>query len=159
MTLLVSETKPIQLKYDEDTRVVVHHADGDRVVVSAAEAVLSILKWGSVTTRLSDVQEQMHLLLRQLRTWCDTRASRIYRAFVQVNITYERVGFIVIQKAVPYDEQLSDDLTELDLELFHHPQLGAIRVDVLGIPRCSLDSMQAFVNLDKSICIAEYADA
>jgi hypothetical protein len=152
----VAASKLIYLRHDDLSPVLVHSALDDRVVVvSAADAVLSILSWGSISAGIASLNEQLRLLLERLQQWSCAHFDRIYRADVQVRSNKD-IHFIVTQRDAPHDDILMNDLSEFDLDIFNDPKLKDIRLNTILVPRCSIDSLQAFVNLDRNICIGEF---
>ena len=155
---VVATSKTIYLKHDDPSGVLVHPADDDKSVVSASDAVLAILGWGSISAEISVLNEQLRLLLGKLQQWSRAYSDRIHRSDVQVR-SFKDILFVAMQKDIPYDDDLTDKMSELDSDIFNDPNFSEISLNTLVIPRCSVDSMQAFVNLDRSICVAEFKDA
>ena len=154
----VTKSKAIYLKHDDPSQVLVHPADDDKGVVSASDAVLAILGWGSISTEISVLEKQLRLLLVKLQQWSHKYSEKIYRSDVQVR-GFKDILFVVMQKDIPYDDDLTCELSQFDFDIFNDHNFSEVRLNTLAIPRCSIDSMQAFVNLDRSICIAEFKDA
>ncbi|MCL2709300.1 MAG: hypothetical protein FWE95_00330 [Planctomycetaceae bacterium] len=151
-------SKTIYLRHDDPSDVLVHPADDDKSVVSASDAVLAILGWGSISAEISVLNEQLRSLLGKLQQWSRKHSDRIHRSDVQVR-SFRDILFVAMQKSIPYDDDLMGEMSELDIDIFNDPNFSEICLNTLVIPRCSIDSMQAFVNLDRSICVAEFKDA
>ena len=154
----ITKVKTIYLKHDDPSQVLVHPADDDKSVISASDAVLAILKWGSISAEISVLGDQLRLLLAELQRWSYEHSNKIRRSDVQVR-GIKDILFVVMQKEIPYDDDLTCALSKFDSDIFNNLDLNAVRLNTLAIPCCSADSMQAFVNLDRSICIAEFNDA
>lgn len=92
----------------------------------------------------ADFTNQVADLLEKLGDWVTARKGKIGSA----HLTFRRDSSIllVIQKAVEFDEQLSDELTELDIEIATDPAFGLVNFDVLAIPAVSTESANAFLS-------------
>jgi hypothetical protein len=62
-----------------------------------------------------------------------------------------------MQKEVPYDFDLSEKLTDLDIEIANNPNFNRVTLNVLSFPRCSVEAAQAFVDLKLAVSIANFA--
>lgn len=98
---------------------------------------------------------QVEALLKRLRDWCGEHSEMIGRADVRV-IAPDNLLFVVMQKGVPYDFELADCLTDLDIEVARSADFDLIMLNVQKIPRCSHASAQAFIDWDNAISIANF---
>jgi hypothetical protein len=63
-----------------------------------------------------------------------------------------------MQKDVPYNFDLSDKLTDLDIEIANRSDFDNVTLNVLAIPRCSRETAQAFIDWERTFCIANFAE-
>jgi len=100
---------------------------------------------------------QVDALLKRLRKWCNEHSHLISRADVLVKAPDEFV-FVAMQTDVPYDFDLADALTDLDLEVANSDDYDLIEFDVGGIPLCPGASERAFYDRNNVICIVNFID-
>lgn len=100
---------------------------------------------------------QVEALLKKLQHWSNEHSHMIGRADVRV-IAPDDLLFVVMQKGIPYDFDLSEHLTDLDIEIARSADFNLITLNVQTIPRCSSSSAQAFIDWDTAIHIAHFTD-
>jgi hypothetical protein len=152
-----------RLRHDSNDRVVVHPQDNDLHVMPAKEAVKAIQQSLSPLNKLmpfieSGMQtmgEQSVALFERLQDWSKEHSNLISRADVRA-LAYDDFLFVVMQKDVPYNFDLSDKLTELDIEIANDSDFDWLTLNVLAIPRCSSEAAQAFIDWEHTICIANF---
>lgn len=155
-----------RLRYDDDTdnNVMVYPENGeDTHSVTPAEAVVAIMERSSpLGQMMSAAQSQMRILgkqseslLKRLQSWSVEHSSFICRADIRVQ-SLDDFLFVVMQKDVPYDFELSSKLTDLDIEVSNDPNFNLITLNVLAIPRCSSDAAQAFIDWENNIGIVDF---
>jgi len=129
--------------------------------ITTKEAVEAIQDWSSsinqAVTFLSRIKEQSKALLEKLQEWCEKYCDFISRADVRV-VSGDDFLFVVMQKSVPYDFDLSEKLTDLDMEIANSPDFDLITLNVLAIPRCSYDAAQAFIDWEHNICVVDFTN-
>jgi len=160
-----TEKQVHRLRHDSDDRVVVHPSDNDLHVMPAKEAVEAIQRSFSPLNKLmpfieSGMQttgEQSVVLIERLQNWSKEHSDLISRADIRVR-SYNDFLFVVMQKEVPYNFDLSDKLTDLDIEIANNSDFDWITLDVLAIPRCSAEAAQAFIDWKHTYCIANFTE-
>jgi len=153
-----TERRVIYLRYDDDVEdnVMVHPEYLDPIFVTPAEAVKAIMYRSShLQERLKTVTEQTELMLKKLKTWSKEHSNLICRADIRF-LSQDDFLFVVMQKDVPYDFDLSDKLTELDIDFANDIHFNLISLNVLAIPKCSSDAAQAFIDWERNIVIADF---
>jgi len=95
--------------------------------------------------RGNDFSSQLSDLLDLLGRWVEDRRDRIKAAFVTVRPGGD-ILLLVMQKDIPFDEQLSSELTQLDIDVANNEAYELIDFDVLAIPAVSRKSADAFLS-------------
>jgi hypothetical protein len=165
MSNTVAKKQILRIRYDRDDDVVVHPPDDDVYVVTTKEAVEAIQQWASpynevvavLADHLKTLKEQSESLLKKLHDWSKEHSDSIHRADFRV-LSLDDFLFVVMQKNVPYNSDLCDELTDLDIEIANDADFGLITLNVLSIPRCSPDAAQAFIDWEHNICIADFTN-
>jgi len=161
----VAKKQILRIRYDRDDDVVVHPQDNDVYVITTKEAVEAIQQWVSpfnnvisvVGDHIRSLKEQSESLLLKLQDWSKKHSDTICRADFRV-LSLNDFLFVVMQKDIPYNSDLSDKLTDLDIEIANDDNFNLITLNVLAIPRCSFDAAQAFIDWEHNICIADFTD-
>lgn len=130
----------------EKTRV--QMKDGDTFFIQAADAARACQVWD----KMSEFGSQYSSLLVHLAEWVKQRRPAIQTAYL-TNRDRDML-FVVMQKAMPFDEELSRELTELDLYVANHGDYSLIDLEVLAIPPVSNAGAVAFLSSGDTI---EYA--
>jgi hypothetical protein len=139
------EAQPISyVLLDEGTggQVQVIRKNRDQFFLSLGEAVAVCAAF--VMSR-ADFVSQMSDLLDKLSEWVRIRGDKIKSAFFTVRPDNSAL-FVVTQREVPFDATLSDELTDLDIEIANSEAYSLINLDVLAIPAVSRDSANAFLS-------------
>jgi hypothetical protein len=129
---------------DEETggKVQVIRKNRDQFFLSLGEAVAVCAAFAASR---ADFKNQMPDLLDKLSEWVKARQDKIKSAYFTVRPDNSAL-FLVTQREVPFDETLSDDLTDLDIEIANSAAYSLINLDVLSIPAVSRDSANAFLS-------------
>lgn len=93
----------------------------------------------------NDFTAQVTDLLDALSEWVTQRRDGIKSA----HLTFRpdrSVFFVVMQKETPFDAKLSEELTDLDINVANDPAFDRLKLDVLLIPAVSRDSANAFLS-------------
>jgi len=165
MSTVVAKKQVLRLRHYSNDDVLVHPPNNDLYIVTASEAVEAIQRWVSpynkVMTVLADhlktIKEQSEALLKKLQDWSAKHSEIICRADFRV-MSLDDFLFVVMQKDVPYDFDLCDKLTELDIEIANDADFNLVTLNVLSIPRCSSDAATAFIDWEHNICIADFTN-
>jgi hypothetical protein len=165
-TLEIATEKQVhRLRHDSNDNVVVYPPDNDIHVMPAKEAVKAILRSFSPVNKLMSfvesgmqmIGEQSAALVERLQDWSKEHSHIISRADMRV-LSHDDFLFVVMQKEVPYNFDLSDKLTDLDLEIANDSGFDKVTLNVLAIPRCSSEAAQAFIDWERTICIANFTE-
>jgi hypothetical protein len=130
---------------DPETQVQVLQKSRDRFFLSLSEAVQAC---ASFATHKNDYSDQVSDLLNILHKWVEGHHSRIRAAHLTIRPRGDLL-FIVVQKEHKFDESLSSDLTQLDLDIANDEAYKLITFDVLAIPAVSRESANAFLSSGK----------
>jgi hypothetical protein len=142
----MAEAKPISLvildeEQDSNTQVQVLRKNRDQFFLSLREAVESC---AAFATRKHDYSSQISDLLDLLSKWVEERRDRIKSAYCTVR-PGGNIFFLVVQKAIAFDQELSSQLTQLDIDVANSETYALIDFDVLAIPAVSRKSADAFL--------------
>ncbi len=145
----VRTAEPIRLKFSEKgRRVHVQPEDNDRFVLTVHDAIAAC-RLHIENERIRDVIEgAFRVLLDTLGEWVVEHREKVASAFLT-----RRSGaylFLVVMKGSKYDEEFTDDATELDWQIGRNQLFAAFQVSVLEIPNCSPPEYQTFV--DPNFC-------
>lgn len=141
----MAEVQPVSIVIlDEETeaQVRVKQKNRDQFFLSLGEAVAACAAFVKSSKYFTS---QVADLLEVLSNWVKARKDRIRSA----NLTFRldnSVLFVITQKGVAFDEELSKDLTELDIAIANDEAYDLIHLDVLAIPAVSRDSANAFLS-------------
>jgi hypothetical protein len=140
----MSETQAISyvLYEEQGGQVQVVRKNRDQFFLSLGEAVAVFAAFASSRV---DFRSQMSDLLDKLSDWVRSREDKIKSACFTVRPDNSSL-FVVTQKDVPFDETLSDELTDLDIEIANDEAYSLISLDVLAIPAVSRESANAFLS-------------
>lgn len=122
-----------------DSPVMVIPRDEDKFCVTVEEAVKACRMVDAGYSFVRQVAE----LREVLANWIDSRRESIQSAY----ISFREAGilFVVAQTGTARDNNLADQLSDLDIEIANDERFDLLNVDVLSLPRCSQDSMTAFL--------------
>ncbi len=141
--LIMPTTKSVVL-LDEQNRnqqVVVSTEDADRIVMSMSEAVKACFAFDKGVNAFN---RQFAELLDRLVKWINLHRAAIRNAHVTIRPP-NNLLFVVTQQEVEFDQQLTDALTELDIEVAANDDFNLLDFDVLALPKVSKESAKAFL--------------
>lgn len=129
---------------DEPIQIDAKH-DGDRIVVLTSvteDRFVKTCQWLVETTKLGISHDvwlrELHQLLTYVRHWAEARADRVRSCFAAQRDS--EMAIYVVPRSNRFDFDLSDELTQLDLELAEKFQ--ACPCDVLQIPDEARDRLE-----------------
>ena len=96
--------------------------------------------WGETDPEFSAA---MIALESRLRLWVTQHAAKIHCAVLGVHDGSWR--FIVMRKAVKYDGDFTDELTEFDRQIALDPELQKVKLDCLALPHTREESIDHFL--------------
>lgn len=128
--------------------------DRDNFCITVEEAVKACRVIGSGYTFVRQVQD----LTEELFQWVEQRKARVHSAFLTLRPA--DILFVVVQKDVPRDSALIDELTDLDIRIANdRERFGLLDLEVLSMPRVSRESLTAFLSSGRVISYAEQSSA
>jgi len=132
--------KVITLLSGDEGTVTIIPKSRDAFCMSVAEAIEACQSASTGFSYLNQVGD----LGEVLGHWIQERTDRISAAYM----SFRDAGilFIVVQTGVKRDNQLSDELTELDIKLASDERFSSLSIDVLSVPKSSADSILAFTS-------------
>lgn len=133
---------------NEAGNIVITPSDENRFVVKVGAAI-EILRRHS---QQQQAEKQFHLLLTRLAKWLGENKSAWKRAFLTAGEGILR--FVVVRKAVRYDEAVSDSLYQLELDLTRDPDLNLIKTTMIALPNASEEAISSFLSPEFTL---EYA--
>ena len=142
MNTLVSPRTRILLDAEADGTVTVVPPDKDRFVVSQGEAARACTLYEKAVKRC---ESQVNELLAVLHGWLQDRRDKIRTAYATFQASDSPL-LLIVQKEVRYDAQLSDDLTELDIQVANDPRFDLLDFNVLAIPAVSRETAATFLS-------------
>lgn len=119
--------------------------DGDRFVVTAADAAGKLADAGVEEARRKAVAGQVAQLMERLADWADRRADRIDTLHLTTGPAAQLL-FVVVQRNFAFDGALTEELLDLDVEIAGDEDCSQLRLSVLPLPRTSTDGLMAFVD-------------
>ncbi len=137
-------TKSVVLldEQNHNQQVVVSSEDADRIVMSMSEAVKACFAFDKGVHAFN---RQFAELLDRLVKWINRHREAIRNAHVTIRPP-NNLLFVVTQQEVEFDQQLTDALTELDIEIAGSNDFDLIDFDVLALPKVSKESAKAFLS-------------
>ncbi len=143
---VLPEMRPISyVLLDEEwdvLQVKVKRKNRDQFFLTLGEAVTALTAFDEYK---HDFTNQIMDLLEELSNWVKAHKKSIRSA----HLTIRRDGsilFVVMQKGIQFDAELSAELTEVDIAVANNPAFDLIKLDVLAIPKVSRESANAFLS-------------
>lgn len=128
-----------------DGNLVVTPSDHDRLMVKIGRAI-EILR---LHQRGEQFSGQFTLLLKRLAGWLEGHAGRWDRAFLTAGDSVLR--FIVVRKQVIVDEEITDGLSDLGVEIANDPDFDLIKLSTRALPLASNEALQSFLDCSFTI--------
>ncbi|HVA50777.1 MAG TPA: hypothetical protein VNH11_30815 [Pirellulales bacterium] len=136
----------MQLKWEQrDGNLVVTPNDQDRFMVKIGKAI-EILRQNQHYEQFS---KQFSVLVKRLACWLEEHGESWDRAFLTARESTLR--FIVVRKQVEFQDEITDALSDLGVEIANDPDLDLIKLSTRALPLVSNESLQSF--LDHSFTI------
>lgn len=138
--MLESDLTPLLLWNDSSKGhplVAAARDEQDRLLCAAARACRAAHKANEFTA-------QFQGLVAALHTWLGEHRDNVDAAYLAVR---ERdLLFLVVQKKAPFDADLSDSLTDVDLSIANDSGFELIDLEVMAVPPLSADSLKAMLS-------------
>ena len=136
------ETGPIQALNWNGGDVLITPEDNDRFVREAKWAVSACQSAMALEIYVKEIK---HKFLFEIHKWCEQHQDKVQSAFVVLMPNYFQV--FVVTKSHRYDFELSDPLSDFEMELFKN----GWSCEVLQIPDGSYETLETFFDTEKSI--------
>ena len=144
------DAKAIRLNWaNQNGDILVTPSDSDRFCVKVGKAI-EILRQHD---RESQFGRQFTLLVKRLAEWLDANA-KWSRAFLTAG--EGRLRFVVMRSEVLHDDETTDALSDLELEIANDQDLALIKVNTTALPLVCEDALQSF--LDSDFCMEYNGD-
>jgi hypothetical protein len=141
-----SSATVMQLTWKQrDGNLVVTPSDQDRFMVKIGRAI-EILR---VHQRQEQFSNQFNLLLKLLASWLEAHAVSWDRAFLTAGESTLR--FIVVRKHVKCDDEITDALSDLGVEIANDPDFNLIKLSTRALPLASNEAIQSFLDCSFTI--------
>ncbi len=131
----------ILVSYRNPASALVEVEDGDRLPFDTVAQLALACQQGQ---HVLEFQKQVcDKLEPRLGEWCAKEAQNIATAYLAFR--EGRFLFLVVRKAVAYDRDFSDRLTDLDIAVARDSDLDLIKLDVLALPNVSEEVARSFI--------------
>lgn len=133
----------IRISHDDTRDVSFVSEDENRFFLSVSETIAAGLFHVRRRDHLNEVKERIQALQRRVADWSRKHAADIKAAYLSFH--QGRFTFLVVQKGVPLNEKLEQELIELDLQLAHSLEVRPLPVEVMLLPECDEDCLNTFI--------------
>ena len=127
----------------KDKRVLVE--DGDSQLLWTVDQVLTACRAYNRHVELADVTRQVRELWALLTEWLAARGDAVQSAHLQP-ANLGQLLFLVVQKAPQFNQELTDSLTELDMDVANDDRFKLIKMMVRLVPPCEQDQIEAMLS-------------
>lgn len=132
--------------YTADDTVRVIARDQERFEVQKDHAIECLRL---AVTQKTKFENQFRLLLRTLAQWRNKHSHDVANAILTIQDS--TLLFVVQSSGSKFNEELTDSLSSLDLQIANDPALTMIRLNTLVLPPVSDESLMSF--LDKRLLV------
>jgi hypothetical protein len=92
------------------------------------------------------LENQFSLLIDRLKKWCEDNSDILSMACCVPSVDYSKVYFFAIQNNNAYNQEFSQNLTRLEIEVEDSEQFYLVNMKVLELPKMDEEAVQKFVN-------------
>lgn len=128
----------LQLSNDGET-LTVTPGNEDRFAIKRRKLV-TFLKLAAESEQFD---QQLDLLMKVLAQWLSERQD-VKAAFLTVGDG--GLSFVAVQAGVKYSEEFNDELSSLDYDIAHDPDLDLIRLSTMALPPVEGSALGQFLN-------------
>ncbi len=140
MTGATKRTTALQIRWSvPDGRVVLEPEDQDRFVLRFGEIIDACQKLRDEDRYI----KQFNILVQRLSAWLTLR-SDVQSAYLTLRDS--QLVFIAVTESAKYDADFEDELSDLDIELAHDPDLQGVDFGVLSLPSAPDMSLASFMH-------------
>jgi hypothetical protein len=129
-----------RMKHGDGGQLFCETEDQDRFVVGIDEAIVAC----RLHVERDRYRNQFNLLVKRLAGWFTQHREKAHEAYL--TIRDDSLLFLVVRKAVAFDEEFTDQLTELEYQITDDPGLNLISMHVLALPRCDRYGLESFID-------------
>ncbi|AWM38709.1 hypothetical protein GobsT_31000 [Gemmata obscuriglobus] len=146
MTETTSQSvSPIRLNSQaKDKRIWVELRDGEEELLWTVDQILTACRAYNQTVSLADVDRPVRELWKVLNAWCVSQSDAIKTAYLQPTGN-GRLLFLVVQPATGFDQELTDALTELDMDIANDDRFELVKMDVRLVTPMSQEQVDAML--------------
>lgn len=140
--------RPIVIRLDQtprDGKVWTFDHNDNRVLMTV-EQVMNACRLYNRNASLADVHFQVKALWERIGLWLKAHSDSVQKACFAFPNPSGRVNLLVFQRGVEFNEKLSDDLTELDIEVSNHEAFSLIKLSVQLLPELPDDQVDAILS-------------
>jgi hypothetical protein len=130
----------IRLRHqDKDAEVHIETEEEDRFVLTVGAAIQACKAFGE----MEEFTKQFRKLRAKLTGWLQEHGEGIADAFLTVRDS--ALLLLVVRQSEAFHQEFEDALTDLDVAVAQDDEFSLIRLNVLGLPRGSEESIQSFL--------------
>jgi hypothetical protein len=145
MTVQACDPVVIRLKSSDGSRVWVH--DGGKEILMTSEQVVRACIAYNKMAELTDIQAQVEALAARVGKWCFDHKDQINGAYVSTGVM-GKLLFLVVLKGKAFNQEVTDSLTHLDIELAMSQAYSLLKISVRAIPEVSQAEIEAILRHD-----------
>ena len=143
----VAVTEIFQEDIHRTLRVI--YRDGDVIEQSAEEIAHAIqqlrIHKESEAKWKKGLESQFSSLLERLSEWCRVNSANLSMACCVPSKSYSTVHFFAVQNSNAYNQEFSQNLTRLEIEVEDSEQFCLISMKVLELPQMGEESVHKFI--------------
>lgn len=139
MTQIKSNRSVVSLVEGAHGDVKVARLDGDQFMVTVQQAITAC----SIFDQSVQFDRQFGELLNLLYDWVEERKHRVSAAFISIDRSC--ITLVIVQKDVPADFELGDELVNLDLEIANSGDFSLVPFNTLLLPKVHSSMLQSFL--------------
>lgn len=133
----------IRISHDDERDVSFVTEDENRFFLSVSEMIAAGRIHIQRRDELKETAERVRALQKRAAAWWRSHSPEIKAAYLSYR--QGRFTFLVIQKGVPLNEKLEQDLIELDIQLAKSLEVRPLSAEVMLLPECDDDCINTFV--------------
>jgi len=133
----------IRISHDDERDVSFVTEDENRFFLSVSETIAAGRIHIQRRDELNETAERVRALQKRAAMWWKSHSPDIKAAYLSYR--QGRFTFLVIQKGVPLNEKLEQDLIELDIQLAKSLEVRPLSAEVMLLPECDDACIHTFV--------------
>jgi hypothetical protein len=142
----ITSKEAIRIEWKDGNRpVFVSPKDEDRFYTTSQEAAEALRH----RDKIAQFQKEIMAILKHLREWMRSHASDVDKCYF--GFRSGRQVIFVVPRSAKFDFKLSDELTQLDIELAEKFHLS--RCEIMQVPGYSAETLSTFIDPSEAILI------